>query len=120
MSGWKPDARCPDCGRPPNVRFSERDVRRAKVDSQHRRVMNVQCTRCRARYWIRAGEIARSTADENGRLPPDFPGYHALRAAGIETLSGLFDIEDYTKIKGVGAATDRAIRAALAKHGAAV
>lgn len=120
MSGWKPDARCPDCGRPPNVRFTEAEVRRAKVDSQSRRIMNVQCTRCRTRYWIRASEIARSSADANGRLPSSFPGYHALRSAGIETVSGLFDIEDYTTIKGVGAATDRAIRAALAEYGATV
>jgi hypothetical protein len=60
--GWKPDARCPSCGRCPDVRFSEAEVLRAKVDRQRAHVMEVTCTResCRQRYWIQAGDIARS------------------------------------------------------------
>lgn len=39
-------------------------------------------------------------------LPPDLPGYNALRLAGIETLADLAEYaDDYTRIAGVGKIT---------------
>lgn len=115
MNGWKPAARCPKCGRPPNVRYPKDQVRRARRERQRTRVTNVVCSRCRTRYWIRAGEIARAVPDINGKLSPKFPGYHPLREAGIRTLADLAEVEDLQAIDGIGPAIEREIRAALAE-----
>lgn len=57
-------AECPNCGRTPNVRFSEDEVRKAKRERQAAHVLNVQCTRCGTRYWIQARDIAGATLDK--------------------------------------------------------
>ena len=60
---------CPDCGRTPNVRFSEAEVRKAKRERQAAHVLNVQCTRCGRRYWIQARDIAVATLEKVGKKP---------------------------------------------------
>lgn len=60
---WKSAARCPTCGRPPNVRFSRREVERARRERQLARLQTARCTRCGTRYWIRARDVANATLD---------------------------------------------------------
>lgn len=60
-----------------------------------------------------AQEATPAPAESVG-LPPEIPGYGALRSAGIETLADLADYaEDYTRIDGVGPVTADRIRAYL-------
>jgi len=58
------DVHCPSCGRTPDVRFSEEEVRRAKRERQAAHVLNVQCTCCGTRYWIQARDIAKAKLQE--------------------------------------------------------
>lgn len=60
---WKSAARCPTCGRPPNVRFTRREVERARRERQTARLQTVRCTRDGTRYWIMARDIAGATLD---------------------------------------------------------
>lgn len=115
MTEWRPDARCPNCGRSPNVNFSEREVRRARKERQAARVTSVTCQKCKHKYWIRAAQIAAATPDPatNGVIPPDFPDRDAIVAAGIQTLSALMNTSNLEQIKGIGPARARRIREAL-------
>lgn len=124
---YKPTARCPRCGRPPAVRFSGAEVKRARRERQRANVQTAECSRCRTRYWIRAREIAEAQPERSGRtrrnggLPTTLPDYarSVLVAAGIETVEELLEVEDYQSISGVGPATARAIEGALSEAGLA-
>lgn len=106
MTKWKADAKCPHCGREPNVRFSEREVRRCRVDRASARHTEVQCPRCRRKFWIRSGQIAAAStngrASTNGHLPEDFPWRGKLVDLGIESLTDLQEVEDLTQLPGFG------------------
>lgn len=60
---WKSAARCPTCGKPPNVRFSRREVERARRERQSARLQTVRCPRDGTRYWITARDVAAATID---------------------------------------------------------
>ena len=61
-----------------------------------------------------AAQEATPAPAESVDLPPEIPGYGALRSAGIETLADLADYaEDYTRIDGIGPVTADRIRAYL-------
>lgn len=60
---WKPAVRCPKCHRPPAIRFTEREVLRARRDRQSARIQNYRCNRCGTVYWIQAKHIAAATLD---------------------------------------------------------
>lgn len=61
---WRPAVRCPECYHPPTVRFTEREVQRARRDRQAARLQNVQCARCLTVYWIQARHVAAATLDK--------------------------------------------------------
>lgn len=48
-----------------------------------------------------------------GALPDDFPGYDALKEAGIGTYETLRGVGDIAAVKGIGKATEAKIREAL-------
>lgn len=48
-----------------------------------------------------------------GALPEDFPGYDALKEAGIGTYETLRGVGDIAAVKGIGKATEAKIREAL-------
>ena len=60
MTGYRPTAKCPSCGRRPPVQFSEAEVQRAKRERQSARVLSVSCPRCGARNWLHARDIANA------------------------------------------------------------
>lgn len=109
MTEYKADVKCPNCGRCPNVRFSGDEVERSKRERQAAHVISVQCQRCRSRYWIRARDIARATAEGGPELPQDFPERADLMRAGFRTVDELRKLDDLTDIPGIGAAKARRI-----------
>lgn len=66
---WKPTVTCPRCGLGPPVRFTEREVQRARLDRQGTHLQNVRCGRCRTEYWIQARHVAAATLDNGRRVP---------------------------------------------------
>lgn len=60
---WVPDARCPGCHRVPPVRFTGREVRRARRERQTARLQTVRCPHCRTTYWIQARDVAAAALD---------------------------------------------------------
>lgn len=111
---YKPRSSCPECGRCPPIRFSRDEVRRAKRERQSARVLSVQCPRCRNRWWIRAGEIARAYMVRGSLIPSEFPGREHLVRAGISSLQGVLDRRGtLTEIPGIGPATASRIEEAL-------
>jgi len=78
------DAHCPSCGRTPNVRFSEEEVRRARRERQAAHVLNVQCTRCGTRYWIQARDIANGKLQDQEKWAPKEPAKKKRARKGLD------------------------------------
>ncbi len=119
MTEHRPVARCPGCGRSPNVSFSAGEVRRAKRERQAANVVSVKCPKCRERWWIKARDIA--AAKPNGSRPPDllpadFPEREILANVGVTTISELLSYNDPKDIPAIGPARARRIRAALDRN----
>lgn len=113
MTEYRPQSKCPNCSRAPNVSFSADQVEQAKRDRQAAHVVNVQCPRCRTRYWIRARDIAGARQDGPAGLPADFPARDELMRAGVDSLEALAAIEDLTSIPGIGPAKAKRILSKL-------
>lgn len=60
-----------------------------------------------------SGAAAADLEADDTPIPDGFPGARALRAAGIETMTDLLDVEDLLAIPGIGRATEGRIRRAL-------
>lgn len=60
---WKCVARCPECQRPPAVRFARSEVDRARRERQSAHVQSHQCSKCGTLYWIMARDIAAAVRD---------------------------------------------------------
>lgn len=93
--------------------FSEDQVRQAKRERQAAHVVNVQCPRCRTRYWIRAREIAGARPDGPAGLPEDFPAREELLHAGVDSLEAVAAVEDLTAIPGIGPAKAKRVLSKL-------
>lgn len=115
--------RCPSCRRYPDIRFSEESVSQAKRMRQGQHIQEVTCG-CGRRYWLQARDLAAATPRGNGATAPTEPtgwpegftpsAVGALSEAGITTMEALLAVEDWTTIPGIGQATDRKMRAAMA------
>lgn len=113
MTEYRPTSKCPNCSRRPNVSFSEDQVRQAKRERQAAHVVNVQCPRCRTRYWIRAREIAGARQEGPLGLPGDFPAREELVRAGLTTIEAVAALEDLTAIPGIGPAKAKLVLSKL-------
>ena len=66
-----------------------------------------------AQRWLARG-IARVAESVEAPLPDTFPGRAALIAAGITTIPGVpRDVDDLTRVPGIGTATARRVLASL-------
>lgn len=64
-----------------------------------------------------AEDMVRDPRQEE--IPEDFPAAVQLRAAGVELLGELADMEDITELPGIGRSRSRAIRTELVRRGLA-
>lgn len=85
---------------------TERQAKRRKVQPTAAEVTTVDTT---AQRTITGQQPTVRT----GALPADFPGYDALREAGIGTYETLREVGDLAGVKGIGKATESKIREAL-------
>ncbi|MCK9494144.1 MAG: helix-hairpin-helix domain-containing protein [Dehalococcoidia bacterium] len=60
-----------------------------------------------------SGAAAAEIEADDTPIPDDFPGVRALRAAGLETMTDLLEVEELRAIPGIGPATESRIRRAL-------
>lgn len=65
---WTPATRCTGCHRGPPVRFTGREVSRARRERQSARIQMVRCPHCRTTYWIQARHVARATLDRSAQI----------------------------------------------------
>jgi len=99
-----------------NVRKTDADLARiAETERQvKRRKVQPTATQGRAPDTTAQRTITgQQSTVRTGALPEDFPGYDALREAGIGTYETLRETGDIASVKGIGKAPESKIREAL-------